>query len=168
MPTLADITRKDGKNLGGYSELYAAYEKNVSAIPAAAAGDVASAISMVASEVFQKIEFDQESGCFSTSEEQEGDGQYGQIRTTLQGHIAGNNAALKSAMEAYMGVPCIYIGKRKEDGVYEIIGEVGLGIVVKFAQETSGRGGSKSGWNFSGNQDYNHFPYDYSDGTITT
>ncbi len=166
--SLGNISRSDSKNTPGYSELYAAYEKDVSAIPAAASGDVASAITMVTGKVFNKIEFDHENGCFSMTEEQEGDGQYGQFRTTLQGHIAGNNATLKNAIDAYIGVPCVFIGKRKEDGVYEILGEVGSGIVLKFKQNTSGRAGNLSGWDFTGNQDYNHLPYDYSDGTITT
>jgi hypothetical protein len=166
--TLSAVTRADSTNTPGYSELYAAYEKDVATIPAAAAGDVATAISMVTDKVFYKIEFDAESGAFSVSEEQEGDGQYGQVRTTLQGHVAGGNAALKAALEAYMGVPCIFIGKRKSDGVHEILGEVGNGIVLKFKQNTSGRAGSANGFDFVGAQDYNHFPYDYSDGTITT
>lgn len=166
--SLGNITRTDSKNTPGYSELYAAYEKEVSAIPAAASGDVATAITMVTDKVFNKIEFDHENGCFSMTEEQDGDGQYGQFRTTLQGHIAGNNAALKASIDAFVGVPCIFIGKRKEDGEYEILGEVGCGIVLKFKQNTAGRAGNISGWDFTGNQDYNHLPYDYSDGTIAT
>ncbi len=166
--SLASISRNDSKNTPGYSEVYAAYEKDVATIPAPTNGDVATAITMNALAVFYKIEFDQESGCFSMSEEQDGEGQYGQVRTTVQGHIAGSNAALKNGMENFMGVPLILIGKRKEDGVHEILGEVGNGIILKFKQNTSGRAGNQSGWDFSGNQDYNHLPYDYSDGTIPT
>jgi hypothetical protein len=165
--SLGNISRTDSKNTPGYSELYAAYEKDVSVIPPPTSGDVATAITMVAGKVFVKIEFDGENGCFSMTEEQDGDGQYGQFRTTVQGHIAGNNAVLKNSIDGYVGVPLILVGKRKEDGVKEILGEVGAGIILKFKQNTAGRAGNASGWDFTGNQDYNHLPYDYSDGTIT-
>lgn len=158
---LATIARVNGKNIKGYKRLYAAFEKHISAIPADTDGDVATAITMDGANVFVEIEFDHESGAMSKAEEQDGDGSYGDILTTLEGHCAGNNAALKNQLDKFIGVQCVFVGERKNDGVLEIIGEKGLGIVLKFKQ-------TETGWDFSGKQNYNHFPYDYSDGTIPT
>lgn len=168
MPSLAKISRANKGNNPGYSRLYAAFKDDISAIPAASNGDVATAISMNGAAVFYEIEFDSEVGAYCTTEEQGGDGQYGQKKYTINGHIAGDDASIKSVIDAYAGVELVLVGKRKSDGVHEILGDLDQGIVLKFTKDTGGRSGNANGYNFTGSQDYNHEPYDYSDGTIAT
>jgi len=167
-PSLANIPRSNRGNNPGYSKLYAAFKDDVTSIPAAANGDVASAIVMNGAGVFREIGIDPEVGCFLNVEEQGGEGQYGQKMYTINGHIAGDEAAQKAAIDAYAGVELILLAKKKSDGVHEIIGDIDQGIVLKFSKDTGGRAGNANGYNFVGSQDYNHLPYDYSDGTITT
>lgn len=164
--TLSAIPRKEGKSAPGYRKLYFAYDQDVETIPAATAMDVATPITMVLSKIFYALGFDAEAGAFLTVEEPEAEGSTG-YNYTLQGFIAGDTAEIRAAIEALDGNPCIFIGEKK-DGVMDIIGEVGRGIRLRFNKEDAGKAGTRVGYAFSGVMDYNHLPYTYSDGTVTT
>lgn len=164
--SLAGIDRIDAKNTPGYSELYAMYEKDIDAIPADTNFAVTTAITMVATKRMWKIEFDAESGAFCKTVEETADGAYGNYTYTLTVHIAGDNAALKNQINKFCGVPCVFLGKRKSDGIFEIIGEKGRGLVLKSEKQDEGRSGSRKGYDLVATLDYNHLPYDYTDGTL--
>jgi hypothetical protein len=164
--TLSAIPRKEGKNAPGYRKLYFTHDKAVDIIPEATGMDVATAITMVLGEIFYDLGFDAEAGAFLTVEEPESEGSTG-YNYTLQGFIAGDTAAIRAAIEALDGNPCIFIGEKK-DGAMDIIGEIGRGIRLRFNKEDAGRSGSRVGYAFTGTLDYDHLPYTYSDGTVPT
>lgn len=164
--SLANIERNDGKNTPGYSELWATYEKDVATIPGHTNFNVATPITCAATKRFWKIEFDPEVGAFSTTEENSAEGSYGGFTVTVNAHIAGNKAAIKNAIDKYCGVPLVLLGKRKSDGVLEILGEIGRGIILRANKADAGRSGNPMGYDLVGSMDYNHLPYDYTDGTI--
>jgi hypothetical protein len=164
--SLAGIDRIDAKNTPGYSELYAMYEKEIDTLPAHSNFAITAPITMVATKRMWKIEFDAESGAFCTTAEESAEGAYGQHTYTLTVHIAGDNAALKNQLDKFCGVPCVFLGRRKSDGVLEVIGEKGRGIVLKSTKLDQPRSGGRKGYDLVGVLDYNHLPYDYTDGTL--
>lgn len=166
MPTVSAIPKQEGKNHTGYKKLYACPEVDVSAIPAASTGDVASAITMVTAKVFYELPIDPEAGAFLTTEEPEAEGSTGDMYT-VTAFLAGQSAAQRAAAESWDGVYCILIGERM-DGVHEIIGEVGRGIRLRRNFENAGKPGSRVGLALQGSMDFTHLPYEYSDGTIAT
>lgn len=164
MPTVSAIALIEGKNPNGWKKMWLAPRVDVSAIPAASAGDVASAITMVTSKVFFPIPIDPEGETFWTTEEPESPGGTGDV-LTLNAFIAGDSAARRAALDTWDGVYCIAIGQRK-DGVYEIIGDVDTGIRMRRSKVDAGAPGNPSGYNLVGTIEVNHLPYTYSDGTI--
>lgn len=163
---LGTLSTNDGKNSPGYKKLYAIYDQDIETIPAASSMDVGSAVTLASMKIWKEIVFDHESGCFLTIEEPESEGGTG-YTYTLQGFIAGDTAAIRTAVETFDGVPCVFIGE-KLDGTLDIIGETDKGIRLRFNKEDAGRAGNRIGYAFSGSMDYDHLPYTYSDGTITT
>lgn len=162
MPTVSTIPRQEGKNHPGYRRLYATPAVDVSAIPAASAGDVATAITMVTSKVFYEIPLDPEAGAFLSTEGATAEGTTGD-KYTLTAFLAGKSAAQRAAADTWDGVYSILIGERM-DGVKEILGEVGRGMRCTRNME-EGKD-ARSGIMLTWTMDYDHLPYEYSDGTI--
>jgi len=163
-PVVSPIPRVEGKNPNGYKRVWAAPEVDVTTIPDATDGDVASAITMEMTKVFHPLPIDPEAGAFLTAETPEAEGSTG-FQYNFTAFLAGKSAAQRAAVDTFDGVYCILIAERM-DGTYEIIGEVGRGIRLRFSLEDAGQPGSRSGLAVQGSMSYNHLPYEYSDGTI--
>jgi hypothetical protein len=164
MPTVTAIPLLEGKNAPGYKRAWITPAVNVTAIAAAVAGDVPTAITMAAAAVFAPLPLDPEAGAFLTTETPEAEGSTGYMYT-FTGFLAGQSAAQRAAIDSYDGVYCIILAER-QDGVVEIIGEVGRGIRLRFTGENAAKAGSRVGQALVGSMDFNHLPYEYSDGTI--
>lgn len=166
MPTVAAIPLIEGKNGNGWKKMYICPRVDVSAIPAASSGDVASAITMVTDKVFYEVPVDPEAGAFWATTQPEAEGTTGD-ELTITAFIAGDSAAQRAALDQWDGVYCIVIGQRK-DGTYEIIGDTDRGIRLRRNKEDAGKSGSRNGYNLVGVMDFENLPYTYSDGTIAT
>jgi hypothetical protein len=164
MPTVTPIPLLEGKNAPGYRKVYICPASDVSAIAAAVAGDVATAITMVATKTFAVLPIDPEAGAFLTIEQPEAEGSTGYMYT-FTAFLAGQSAAQRAAIDSYDGVYCLLIGQRA-NGTLEIIGEVGRGMRLRPAFENAGKAGNRVGIALVGSMDYPNLPYEYSDGTI--
>lgn len=162
MPTVSTIPRKEGKNHVGYRRLYATPAVDVDTIPAASSGDVATAITMITDKVFHEIPLDPEAGAFLNTEGSTAEGTTGD-QYTVTAFLAGKSAAQRAAADEWDGVYSILVGERM-DGVKEIIGEVGRGLRCTRNMEESK--GGRSGIMLTWTMDFDHLPYEYSDGTI--
>lgn len=148
----------------GYAKVWLAAKEDVQTIPAAASGDVATAITMTTGKVFTVFPFDEEVGAYLSTEGLDAEGTTDDTYTFTAFYRA-NSAAARAALDALDGVYCIIIGERM-DGVKEIIGDTDRGIRLKRTGENAK--GGRVGTMFTGTQTYNHLPYTYSDGTIAT
>ncbi len=154
----------NGKNHPGYIEVFLCAKEDVSSIPAATNGDVASAIQMETAKVFTPFPLDEEVGGFLSIEEPEAEGSTGYMYTVSL-FYRGNSAAARSALDTLDGVYLVIIGRRP-DGVLEIIGDPQRGIRLRINKEDAGKAGNRVGNLLQGSMDFTHLPYTYSDGTI--